>query len=190
MNSSGFNMSNLNLSSLNLSSLDLSKLNLSSIFNKTNTTNTTNTTDTNDTTVTPVEPAKEDSPQIIDNTDKTPVNVVKHNQKSYPSKLTKTPQAVAKLYTIKRANDSTVLYQGDSIVTLDELDKIFGSSFTEGRLVLYIDGEVVFNETVNGDLAAQIFEIVEKFLGQHDLKVEFTDNSNNTNTFEENVIIE
>lgn len=94
------------------------------------------------------------------------------------------------IYTIKRANDSTVLYQGDSIVTLDELDKIFGSSFTEGRLVLYIDGEVVFNETVNGDLAAQIFEIVEKFLGQHNLKVEFTDNTNNTSTFEENVIIE
>ncbi|RAP54052.1 MAG: hypothetical protein BZ137_04305 [Methanosphaera sp. rholeuAM130] len=171
-------MSNLNLSGIDLSSIDLSKLDLSSIFNRTK---------TNDTQEEPQTTAEE--PQVIEDK-QTQVQVTKATKdKAKTTTVKKITQTTPKTFTITRANDTTVLYQGDNIVTLEELDKIFGSSFTNGQLVLYIDGEVVFNGTVSDDLSAVIFEILEKFLGEHNIKVEFTDGENNTQTFEENVII-
>lgn len=186
MNSSGFNLSNLNLSGIDLSSIDLSKLNISSLFNF------NNTTDTN---ATPEE-TQNDTPQEVPQIDDQPKEVKKVKEitkpkvKSQTTNVKKIAQTTAKTFTIKRLNDSSVLYQGDSIVTLDEFNKIFDSTFNNGHLVVYIDGEVVFNDTVTGDLASQIFEIIEKFLGEHNIKVEFTDNDNKTSTFEENVLIE
>ena len=47
----------------------------------------------------------------------------------------------------------------------------------------------MFNDTVTGDLTSKIFEIIQKFLGKHNIKAEFTDDKNNTNTYEEDVII-
>lgn len=137
-----------------------------------------------------VAPAADNKPVTDDA--KPDVKVVKTTTKDKAKTTTvkNIAPGAAKTFTIKRANDSSVLYQGDSTVTLGELDKIFGTSFASGQLVLTIDGEVVFNGTVNGDLASVIFDIIEKFLGEHNIKVEFTDDANNTNTFEENVIIE
>ena len=137
-----------------------------------------------------VAPAADNKPVTDDA--KPDVKVVKTTTKDKAKTTTvkNIAPSAAKTFTIKRANDSSVLYQGDSTVTLDELDKIFGTTFASGQLVLTIDGEVVFNGTVNGDLASVIFDIIEKFLGEHNIKVEFTDDANNTNTFEENVIIE
>ena len=55
---------------------------------------------------------------------------------------------------------------------------------------VYVDGELVFDDDVEGDLSQVIFEIIEKFLGEHEIKVEFTDADGKTNTYKENIIIE
>ena len=36
----------------------------------------------------------------------------------------------------------------------------------------------------------QINEIIEKYLGEHEVKVEFTDRDNKTNTYKEKIIVE
>lgn len=77
----------------------------------------------------------------------------------------------------------------DNTITLGKLNEIFGQTFTNGHLLLYIDGQLVFNGTVGDDLASVILEIMEKFLGQHELKVEFTDADGKTMTYTKNVTI-
>ena len=183
MNFTGMNSSGMNFSGMNFSDMNLSNMNFSDLFNQ----STTNSTDENSTDIAPVDVPQSEDKKPVEKT----VKVTKvSKEKSQPVKVTKITQTAAKSFTIKRANDTTVLYQGDNVVTLEELGKIFDTTFEDGRLVLYIDGEVVFNDTVSDDLASTIFEIIDKFLGEHDIKVEFTDNDNNTSSFEENVIIE
>lgn len=70
-------------------------------------------------------------------------------------------------------------------ITLGKLCEMFNQTFTNGHLLLYIDGELVFNGTVSDDLSVVLFEIIEKFLGKHELKVEFTDNNNQTHSYTE-----
>ena len=49
--------------------------------------------------------------------------------------------------------------------------KIFSQNFTNGHLVVYLDGKVVFNATVGDDIFTVIFEIIDGLLGNHELKV-------------------
>ncbi|MBO7719808.1 MAG: hypothetical protein J6S29_06635, partial [Methanosphaera sp.] len=84
--------------------------------------------------------------------------------------------------------NDTVVYESN-VLTLDALNKIFGEDFRNGHLLVYIDGKLVFNDTVGDDLTRVILEIIERFLGNHELKVEFTDSNNKTNTYVENVTI-
>lgn len=77
----------------------------------------------------------------------------------------------------------------DNVLTLGELNTIFNQTFANGHLMVYMDGQLVFNATVTDDISTVIFEIIEKYLGVHELKVEFTDSENNTNTYTENVTI-
>ncbi len=77
----------------------------------------------------------------------------------------------------------------DTVITLGELNEIFNQTFANGHLLLYIDGQLVYNGTVGDDLATVILEIIEKFLGEHELKVEFTDSDNQTQTYTKNVTI-
>lgn len=74
-------------------------------------------------------------------------------------------------------------------LTLGGLNKIFNQSFINGHLLVYVDGKLVFNDTVTDDLSTIIFKIIEKFLGEHELKVEFTDGNNKTQTYAENITI-
>lgn len=81
-----------------------------------------------------------------------------------------------------------VIIESD-VLTLDGLNKIFNQSFINGTLLVYLDGKLVFNNTVSDDLSTVIFEILEKFLGDHELKVVFTDAGNKSNTYVENITI-
>ena len=83
---------------------------------------------------------------------------------------------------------NNVISVGNTI-TLGKLNEIFHQTFINGHLILYINGEVVFNGTVGDDLAMVILEIIEKFRGQNELKVEFTDADGKTNTYTENITI-
>ena len=88
----------------------------------------------------------------------------------------------------KIITDNNVI-PADNVLTLGELNEIFNQTFTNGHLLVYIDGELVYNGTVGDDLATVILEIIEKYLGQHEIKVEFTDNNNETHTYTENITI-
>ena len=74
-------------------------------------------------------------------------------------------------------------------ITLGTLNEIFNQTFTNGQLLLYVDGKLVFNGTTGDDLTTVIMEILEKFQGKHEIKVEFTDDNNETKTYTENISI-
>ncbi len=82
-----------------------------------------------------------------------------------------------------------IVIPADTVITLGELNEMFDQTFANGHLLLYIDGQLVYNGTVGDDLATVILEIIEKFLGEHELKVEFTDSNNQTQTYTKNVTI-
>lgn len=190
-NTSGFNLSNLNLSGLDLSSLNLSSLNLSQIGNlfKNNTNNTTdtNTTNTTETNTTDTTNTTEDTQEVkLDNAGKYVPKHTNSYQKVYHEKNT---SPVMKTHIVKRASDNEIICQANS-VTLADINKLFNMDFTNGNLLVYIDGELVFNGTVTDDTAITIFDIIEKFLGTHDIKVEFINSNNETNNYSESVIIE
>ena len=134
----------------------------------------------NDTNITP-EPKPE--PKPVPATKK----AIRHTEKT----LTKNnPAQTAKhTHTIRLASDNTLVWTGNSL-TLEALNSIFDLNFTNGHLLVYIDGVLVFNDTVGDDLTTIIMELLDKYLGEHEIKVVFTDNKNNTNTYKENVIID
>lgn len=110
-----------------------------------------------------------------------PVNVfVKHT----PLKITKK----VNIHVYKVYADDKLLSQSNTI-TIKMLNTIFNQSFINGHLVVYIDGKVVFNGTVTDDIYRIILEITGKLLGQHELKVEFTDNNNQTHSYTKNITI-
>ena len=76
-----------------------------------------------------------------------------------------------------------------NVLTLDGLNNIFNQSFINGTLLVYVDGKLVFNDTVYDDLSTVIFDIIEKFMGVHELKVVFTDSNNKSQTYTENITI-
>ncbi|RAP53732.1 MAG: hypothetical protein BZ138_00055 [Methanosphaera sp. rholeuAM270] len=91
-------------------------------------------------------------------------------------------------HTIRLAGDNTIVYTGNSL-TLEALNRIFDINFTNGQLLVYIDGVLVFNGTTTDDITMIIMELLDKYLGEHEIKVVFTDSQNQTNTYKENVII-
>ena len=93
-----------------------------------------------------------------------------------------------KIHTIKLANDNTLVYTG-KVLTLDALNRMFDLNFTNGHLLVYIDGVLVFNNTTSDDITMTIIELLDKYFGVHEIKVVFTDNQNKTNTYTENIII-
>ena len=94
-----------------------------------------------------------------------------------------------KTHTIRLANNNTIVYTGNAL-TLETLNRIFDINFTNGHILVYIDGILVFNDTTTDDISQVILEILDKYLGKHEIKVVFTDNQNQTNTYKENIIIE
>ena len=134
--------------------------------NETNTTNVTNET---------VEPEVSDVPAVATSTSYAPVSHPtdeKHSQ-----------------YTVTRVRDNKIISQGDTL-KLEGINKLYDSDFTNGHLLVYVDGKLVFNELTAGDLATPIFGITDSYLGQHQIKVEFTpDGDSNVNKYTEDVII-
>ena len=84
--------------------------------------------------------------------------------------------------------DNNVIAIGNTM-TLGLLNQIFSQLFINGHLLIYIDGVLVFNATVGDDLMTVLFEIL-KFLGQHEIKVEFTSSDGKTDIYNKTIIIE
>ena len=74
-------------------------------------------------------------------------------------------------------------------LTLDVLNQIFNKDFRNGHLLVYIDGKLVFNATTTDNLLQVIFDLLSLLSGNHEIKVVFTDNAGNTNTYTENITI-
>jgi len=91
--------------------------------------------------------------------------------------------------TYKILVNNNVAYSGNTL-TLEALNNIFGSNFANGHLVVYIDGKVVFNATVTDNLSQIIADILDNLVGQHELKIEFTNSEGITNTYKENIVIQ
>lgn len=109
-----------------------------------------------------------------------PTNSIRHNTKQITGTLS---NPAYKIYT----NDKLV--SQTNTITIETLNTIFNQSFTNGHLLVYIDGTLIFNDTVTYDLYTMILEITGKYLGEHEIKVVFTDNQNKTNTYKENIKI-
>ncbi len=92
-------------------------------------------------------------------------------------------------YTVYRASDMEVICHSN-VINLKALIVLFKLNMTNGHLKVYIDGTLVFDGDVDDDLFRVIFEIIEKFLGKHEITIEFTDKSGKTQTLNETVIIE
>ena len=121
-----------------------------------------------------------------DDDDKPTPRPVPDVKSTYCAKSTYSPQHV---YTLYRAYDMKMICQAN-VVNLKALMDLFNQSFTNGHLKVYIDGTLVFDGNVDDDLSRVIFEIIEKFLGKHNVTVEFTDSNRKTQTFNETAIIE
>ena len=170
---SSFDFGSLTNRTGNGSSFDFGSL--MDIFSKlmggNNTTNATNTTN----------PAAEthsdvsNVPRVVTSTSYVPVSyhpVEKHAQ-----------------HIIQRLRDNQTICKGDAL-KLDGVNKLYESDFTNGHLLVYVDGKLVFNEITGDDLDTPIFWITDDYLGQHQISVEFTANGNsNTNTYTEDVLI-
>lgn len=89
-------------------------------------------------------------------------------------------------YTIYKNNNPVCQ---SNTITLEVLNNIFNQTFINGHLLVYIDGKLVFNATTTEDISIVILEIIEEYLGVHELKVVFADSEGNTNTYIENVTI-
>ena len=114
-----------------------------------------------------------------------------HKQETRPHKsITKHAKAIQSIiptsHLVYTANKMITL---SDTITLGKLNDIFDQTFINGHLLLYIDGQLVYNGTVGDDLSTVLLEIIEKFLGKHEIKVEFTDADGKTNTYTENVTI-
>ena len=130
-----------------------------------NETNTTNET---------VNPEVSDVPEVVTSTSYTPVSQAPAEHSSH---------------IVQRLRDNTTVSTGDAL-RLEGINKLYDSDFTNGHLLVYVDGKLVFNEITTGDLSTPIFWITDEYLGQHQITVEFTANGNsNTNKYTEDVLI-
>ncbi|RAP49135.1 MAG: hypothetical protein BZ138_08275 [Methanosphaera sp. rholeuAM270] len=129
--------------------------------------------------------------KIVNNdTNNTPQPKPAPKVKPTTTKTTKNAKKITQsnTHTIRLARDNTLIYTGNAL-TLEALNKIFDHNFTNGHLLVYIDGVLVFNQTTTDDITTVILELLDKYLGEHEIKVVFTDNQNHTDTYKENITI-
>lgn len=131
-----------------------------------------------------------------------PVNLEKTNitltVMKTPTNVTPTKNTIKhNIQTIKKAENPTykIYKNGKQVsqtnkITVKTLNTIFNRSFTDGHLEVYLDGILIFNETVNDDINTIILEITAKLIGKHEMKAVFTDNDNQTESYTENITIE
>ena len=122
-----------------------------------------------------VDPEVSDVPEVVTSTSYAPVS--------------QAPAEKHSTHIVQRLRDNTTVSSGDAL-RLEGINKLFDSDFTNGHLLVYVDGKLVFNEITAGDLSTPIFWITDDYLGQHQITVEFTANgSSNTNKYTEDVLI-
>lgn len=95
-------------------------------------------------------------------------------------------RSIAKI-TVKKNNKEIKI--NNNQLTLATLNNIFGLNFTNGHLLVYIDGKLVFNGTTTDDLSQIIYNLLNLLSGNHEIKVEFTDNEGKTNTYTETITV-
>lgn len=183
---SKLNLSDLNLGGLNISGL-IKNLNLSS-FNLTDILGMFNLTGFNIT-------------EFFNNFDlgkllnlfmnkNVPENTTPDSPSYNPVKYrTYNNNAASKTYTVLRASDNLLICKSNLFI-LEYLNKLFNMTFINGHLKVYIDGELVFEGDTTDDLTQVIFEIMDKYLGEHEITVEFTDREGKSNTYKEKIIVE
>ncbi len=98
-------------------------------------------------------------------------------------------KAAGHAYTLYRASDMKLICHSNFVILKNLID-LFDFNLTNGHLKVWIDGILVFEGDVGDDLFKVIFEIIEKFLGKHEMTVEFTDSNGKTQTLNETIIIE
>ena len=121
-----------------------------------------------------------------------PDNTTPNTNPDYPSynpvKYVTYNNAASKTYTVLRASDNILICKSKLFI-LEYLNKLFNMTFINGHLKVYIDGELVFEGDTTDDLTQVIFEIVDKYLGEHEITVEFTDREGKSNTYKEKIIV-
>lgn len=90
------------------------------------------------------------------------------------------------LYTI--IHDGLKTYT-KNVLTLNTIMQIFNQDFTNGHLLVYIDDKLVFNDTTTDNISQVILEIIDNLLGNHEIKIIFTNQENQTNTYTDNITI-
>ena len=156
------------------------------IADDTNSSDDTNdTNDTNDTD----DDVPDDTPDNIPDDNK---NIPIPDFKPIPSKKISrnyNSNTVNHVYTLYRASDMKIICQSN-VINVKALIDLFKFNLTNGHLKVYIDGILVFEGDIDDDLSKVIFEIIEKFLGKHEITAEFTNSNGKKLTFNETVIIE
>ena len=115
----------------------------------------------------------------------TPSSVPKYS----PVKSTYHYNAAPKTYTVTRASDNQLICKSNLFI-LEYLNKLFNMTFINGHIKVYIDGKLVFEGDTTDDLTQEIFEIIDEYLGEHEIAVEFTNSEGKSNTYKEKIIVE
>ena len=96
--------------------------------------------------------------------------------------------AAPKTYTVTRLSDNQLICKSNLFI-LEYLNKLFNMTFINGHLKVYIDGKLVFEGDTTDDLTQVIFEIIDEYLGEHEITVEFTNSEGKSNKYSEKVIV-
>ena len=139
----------------------------------------------NVTVINPINGKEENTTITIPSDNPTPDNPTIYYPKRFNQNTVKNVVKVPKTYEVKVGDN--VVFEGQYF-TINSLNIIFGHQFINGHLVVYLDGRVIFNSTVNDNIYTVLFEIIEKYMGTHELKIEFTI-GNDTQTYTENITI-
>ena len=94
----------------------------------------------------------------------------------------------------KHATKSRITYNHvisikNNYLTLERLNNIFNQNFTNGHLLVYIDGKLVFNGTTTDELTQIIYDLLKLLSGNHTIKVEFTDENGNNDSYTQNITL-
>ena len=105
------------------------------------------------------------------------------------SPVKSTYYAPSKTYTVTRVSDNQIICKSNLFI-LEYLNKLFNMTFINGHIKVFIDGKLVFEGDTTDDLTQEIFEIIDEYLGEHEISVEFTDSEGKSNTYKEKIIVE
>ncbi len=111
-------------------------------------------------------------------------NYTNNNTNINTHQKVKTYKITKPAINLKNDKKSEVLLKHDTKVTLSWLNNIFSHDFKNRTLLIYIDDVLVFNGTVSDNPSEVLFEVFEKYEGEHSLKV-VEDN----NTYQKEVTI-